>query len=136
MIFFSNLKAYSQIRLSKHKAQLFAGLCLPNISKSINLFAWNWAGTALHPPCALVSAQMGLIVLSIQFVLRSWVGPLGGAEAELLPRWHSAWGQSQCPCPSGGTQVGYAGSIYRWVARTSSVRITINQLWIWKKKVI
>lgn len=61
--FFSNLKAYSQIRLSKHKAQLFAGLCLPNISKLINLFALNWAGTALHPPCALVSAQMGLIVL-------------------------------------------------------------------------
>lgn len=45
-----------------HIFPLFTGLYLANVSTCIKLFAISRAGTAPHPPCALVGAQTALIV--------------------------------------------------------------------------
>jgi len=52
---------------------LFTGLCLASVSKCIPLFAIAWAGTALCPPHALVSAQMGLTVHQCLVFTDQWV---------------------------------------------------------------
>lgn len=101
--------------VNKAACFLFTRLYLVNISKQKKLFAITWGNTVLHPPCALVSAQVvpithwSLVVVSDGCVPRARLG-------------HSAWksccndatGQGGCRmgcarlCEACGLQFGHA----------------------------
>lgn len=63
MTFFGNIETCSFKFLYQNRKQaayflLFTRLCLVDISKCKKLFAITYGNTALHPHCAMVSAQI------------------------------------------------------------------------------
>ena len=79
---------------------VFTGLCSANLSKCMTSFDTAWVSSALHPPCALVPAQMGFIV---HHCLDAAEGP--GGHSGSFARLHgvcSLWvGCACCVCQQG-----------------------------------